>query len=77
MGLNKVLAPLVVSLVLISGCSSQSKPDYDPLELIEYEKCFDALIDNAEWEQVPGSYLEQVWNDILEFCEAYKPTKQG
>ena len=77
MGLDKVLAPLAVSLLLLSGCSTQSKPDYDPIESIEYEKCFDALIDNAEWEQIPASYLKQVWDEILEFCEAYKPRKQG
>jgi len=76
MGLNKVLAPLAVSLVLISGCSSQSKPDYDPLELIEYEQCLESKIEDTEWERIPNPYFKEVWDSILKSCKAYKPTKQ-
>jgi len=42
----KVLAPLAISLLLVSGCSStpESKPEYDELELIIWEKCMDTIV---------------------------------
>ena len=39
----KVLAPLAISLILVSGCSStpENKPEYDELEVIRYEICLE------------------------------------
>ena len=74
----KGLASIAVIVLLVSGCSTQNKSDYDLLEVIEYEKCLDASIKSTTLERtLEGREEKQVWRYILEFCEAYKPTKQG
>jgi hypothetical protein len=59
--------PLVVllSLISITACSSEPELAYDPVELIEYERCLNN----------PGiGYTEEVWNIIAELqCEGKKP----
>jgi hypothetical protein len=59
--------PLVVllSLIPITACSSEPELAYDPVELIEYERCLNN----------PGlGYTEEVWNIIAELqCESKKP----
>ena len=77
MGLDKVLAPLAVSLLLVSGCSTQSKPDYDPIESIEYEKCLDAYIEASELSQYRKFELAKIIEFAIEECKRFKPTKQG
>jgi len=71
------LASMAVIVLLVSGCSTQSKPDYDPLEVIEYQTCLDAQLESREWERIPDERTEQVLDYILDFCKTYKPRKQG
>jgi len=72
----KGLASMAVIVLLVSGCSSQSKPEYDPLEILEYEQCLEAKMEHTEWERIPAPYFKEVWDGILKVCKAYKPTKQ-
>jgi len=76
MGLDKVLAPLAVSLLLLSGCSTQSKPDYDPLEVIEYETCLNAYMEASELSRYTLYKHPDITQSAIETCERFKPTKQ-
>lgn len=74
MGLNKVLAPLVVSTVLVSGCSS-IKPEYDPLEVIAWEKCLDAYIGATDLSRYERQFINVVIEGAQEECDEFKPEK--
>ena len=64
--MNRSIAVILLGLIPLSGCSS-AEPElaYDPVELIEYERCLNN----------PGlGYTEEVWNIIAELqCESKKP----
>ncbi|MFM8632475.1 MAG: hypothetical protein ACKOCG_01485 [Candidatus Nanopelagicus sp.] len=75
----KGLVSLAVIVLLVSGCSitdNAGKSDYDPLEVIEYEQCLEAQIEDVDWERIPDGYFKQVWDSMLKDCAEYKPTKQ-
>jgi len=40
---KKFLALIFSSLLLLTGCSAVTRPEYDPVELIEYQACLDHL----------------------------------
>jgi hypothetical protein len=56
---------LFISSVLLSGCSS-SELSYDPVELIEYERCLNT---------VPIQYTEDIWS-IEGFAEKHCENKK-
>ena len=75
---------VILALIMLSGCSSQSSID-DQVKLLEYEKCLDI---ETSWflQQFAGSeYLYQSYRDILKEkntmvtnwmiskCESFKP----
>jgi hypothetical protein len=64
---NRLIIVILLSFAPLTGCSS-SEPElsYDPVELIEYEKCLNS----------PPSYAEGVWNlngFAENFCKDKKP----
>ena len=64
--MRKLLPIILLSLIPLTGCSSpEPELAYDPVELIEYERCLNN----------PGlGYTEEVWNIIAELkCEGKKP----
>ena len=66
--MRQVLVLLFISSVLLSGCSS-SELSYDPVELIEYERCLNT---------VPLQYQsnEEIWSIdgfAEEHCESKRP----
>lgn len=72
----KVLAPLAISLLLVSGCSStpESKPEYDETEVIIWEKCMDTYLKFAE-KYGPLDTVTRMDLAMLK-CEDYKPAKR-
>ena len=77
MGLDKVLAPLAVSLLLLSGCSTpapESKPEYDELELKRYEICLQASIDY--FQKLGSTNAVNMVKSAEENCESLKPVKK-
>ena len=55
----------IVSLLLLTGCSADTKPEYDPVELIEYEACLSQVL--------KGSYNEiDKW---LSYCSDLRPSQ--
>ena len=64
--MNKTIAVILLSLIPLSGCSSP-EPSYDPVELIEYERCLNF---------VPRGFSEEIWamRGIAEnYCKDKKP----
>ena len=64
--MRKLLSVIVLSLIPLTGCSS-SEPSYDPVELIEYERCLNF---------VPRGFTEEIWamQGIAEnYCKDKKP----
>ena len=64
--MRKLLPVIILSLTPLTGCSS-SEPSYDPVELIEYEKCLNT---------VPIQYDEEIWSIegfAEQHCESKKP----
>ena len=56
----------IVSLLLLTGCSADTKPEYDPVELIEYESCLSQVL--------KGSYNEiDKW---LSYCSDLRPSQR-
>ena len=56
----------IVSLLLLTGCSADTKPEYDPVELIEYEACLSQVL--------KGSYNEiDKW---LSYCSDLRPSQR-
>ena len=56
----------IVGLLLLTGCSADTKPEYDPVELIEYEACLSQVI-KGPYNEIP------MW---LEYCDDLKPIKK-
>jgi len=79
MGLTgiKGLAFMAVIVLLVSGCSSQSKPEYDPLEVIAWEKCIDAYVAASPLARFEREYVTLVIEEAQKECKKLKPTKQG
>ena len=64
--MNKKIAVILLALIPLSGCSSP-KPSYDPVDLIEYEKCMNFI---------PRGFSEDIWamKGIAEnYCKDKKP----
>ena len=55
----------IVGLLLLTGCSSDTKPEYDAVELIEYEACLSQVL-KGQYNEIP------MW---LEYCKKWKPSK--
>ena len=71
----KVLAPLAISLLLVSGCSStpESKPEYDEVELVEYETCLNTYMGNP----FPARLTtRQLMTYAMSACEDLRPIKR-
>jgi len=66
--MNKLFASALVSVFLLTGCSTGStsttptQPVYDQLQLVRYEKCLESARNAG-----------QIFINALEFCEPYAP----
>ena len=70
MGLRlKFLAPLAISLLLVSGCSST--PEYDEVELVEYETCLNAYM-NISDARITRGFMTLA----MAACKDLKPAKR-
>lgn len=72
----KVLAPLAISLLLVSGCSStpESKPEYDEVEVVEYEKCIDAYMGDGNL--TTGFSTRELMTFAMSACKDLRPLKK-
>jgi photosystem II stability/assembly factor-like uncharacterized protein len=65
--MKKIFSILLFSLIPITACSSEPELAYDPVELIEYEKCLNTI---------PPNFTAEIWasGGIAEqYCEPKKP----
>jgi hypothetical protein len=62
----KFLAIVFSGLFLLAGCSTESGPEYDPVELIEYEACLNQIISEYEYNEI---------DKYLEWCQDLRPVK--
>jgi hypothetical protein len=62
----KLIALTLSGLLLLTGCSTEKKPEYDPVELIEYEACLS---------QVLNDEIDKIRDYIFE-CSNLKPVKK-
>jgi hypothetical protein len=77
MGLSmKFLASLAIFLLFVSGCSSESKSDYDELQVLEYEKCIDAYIDASDLDTSDKFKVSEIMRYAYEECSGFKPVKK-
>ena len=72
----KVLAPLGISLLLVSGCSStpESKPEYDEVELVEYETCLNTYMGDGSF--TAGLTTRELMTFAMSACEDLRPIKK-
>jgi len=63
----KFLAFVFLGLFLLAGCSTESGPEYDPVELIEYEACLSQIISEYEYNEI---------EKYLEWCTDLRPIKK-
>ena len=73
----KVLAPLAISLLLDSGCSStpESKPEYDELELIIWEKCMDTIVGDITFSEFLSK--REILDAAIDYCKDLRPIKRS
>jgi hypothetical protein len=57
----------IVGLLLLTGCSADTKPEYDPVELIEYEACLNQIISEYGYNEI---------EKYLEWCTDLRPIKK-
>ena len=77
MGLSmKFLASLAIFLLFVSGCSSESKSDYDELQVLEYEKCIDAYIDASDLDTYNNFEVNEIMRYAYEEGCGFKPVKK-
>ena len=63
----KLGVPGIIGLLLLTGCSADTKPEYDPVELIEYEACLNQIISEYEYNEI---------DKYLEWCQDLRPSKE-
>ena len=63
----KFTVVILSGLLVLTGCSSEKKPEYDPVELIEYEACLNQIISEYEYNEIPK---------YLEWCQDLRPSKE-
>jgi hypothetical protein len=63
----RFLAIVFLGLFLLAGCSTESGPEYDPVELIEYEACLNQIISDYGYNEI---------DQYLAWCKDLKPTKE-
>jgi len=64
-------------LLSISGCSTpapESKPEYDEVELVEYETCLSAYMGDGT--SSTGLSTRQIMGFALSACEDLRPVKK-
>jgi len=73
----KVLAPLAISPLLVSGCSStpESKPEYDELELIIWEKCMDTIVGDITFSEFLSK--REILDAAMDYCKDLRPIKRS
>ena len=78
--MNKRLLVLTISVLLLTGCStptSDSKSEYDEVDLIKYEKCLEGasqtFIAVLERSDKRGVYD---YSKSVKYCEYWKPVKK-
>ena len=81
--MNKLLPVLAISALLLTGCSTptpESKPEYDEVELMVYEKCVSAFVDTfTDRNKNTLAYvsnLPETLNLAQESCKSLKPIKK-
>ena len=79
--MNKKLLVLAIPALLLTGCSSpEPELSYDPVELIEYERCLNTVpvgLIERDYTELPA----WISNDVLwsipgfpeKYCESKKP----
>ena len=65
----KVLAPLAISLLLVSGCSTSK---YDEVEVVIYERCLNTF--NYEG---PYQSSREILDLAMKACADLKPVKRS
>jgi uncharacterized lipoprotein YajG len=81
--MNKKLLIPAISTLLLTGCSTptpESQPEYDQVELIQYENCLnllnrvfaDVALRKAYTEDLMASLVKQLQGE----CEYLKPVKK-
>ena len=80
--MNKLLPVLAVSAVLLTGCSTptpESKPEYDAVELVEYQSCLDGYWQEflkPTYRSSMGNSSSEMTKRIAGWCQHIKPVKK-
>ena len=64
--MDRLIIVILLSFITLTGCSSP-EPSYDPVELIEYERCLNTI---------PPNFTAEIWayeGIAEEYCESKKP----
>ena len=80
--MNRLLPVLAVSAVLLTGCSTptpESKPEYDAVELVEYQSCLDGYWQEflkPTYRSSMGNRSSERTKRIAGWCQHIKPVKK-
>jgi hypothetical protein len=72
--MKSYLSVLAISALMLTGCASpnnESQPEYDAVDLLEYQMCLELRLRNSEPFLANGQ-LQVARKD----CQAYKPIKR-
>jgi PBP1b-binding outer membrane lipoprotein LpoB len=66
--MKSYLSVLAISALLLTGCSSttpESKPEYDEVELIQYENCMQTVLKGLSEEGAREAILDTKFESLL------------
>ena len=66
--MKSYLSVLAISALMLTGCSTpnaESKPEYDELELIQYENCMQTLLKGFSEDGIRAAILDEKFESLL------------
>ena len=80
--MKKWVIPITAIILMLTGCSSttpESKPEYDAVELVEYQSCLDGYWQEflkPTYRSSMGNSSSEMTKRIAGWCQHIKPVKK-